>query len=73
VNRLSQALEIAEQVADLYGDIVRWRSDFERFRESNGILTSLRLSLLNQSLWNEFKQRCDPKFIEDFFDSKLGI
>lgn len=69
MNRISQALIVGEQIADLYGDVDRWRSDFEVFRESNGILASLRLSLLNQSLWNEFKQRCDPKFIEDFFDN----
>ena len=67
MNRISNALTVGEQIADLYGEVDRWRSDFERFRESNGILASLRLSLLNQSLWNEFKQRCDPKFIEDFF------
>lgn len=67
MNRIKQALILGEQVADLLGDVNTWRYDFEKFRERNGICDSLRLSLLNQGLWSEFKTRCDSQFLKDYF------
>lgn len=69
MNRIKQALILGEQVADLLGDVDTWRYDFEKFRERNGILDSLRLSLLNQGLWSEFEKRCDPQFLKDYFST----
>ena len=59
MHTVTQALLVAEQLADRHGDSNQFKNDYTLLRENNGILDSLRGALVSQGLWDQFVLLCD--------------
>lgn len=67
MNQLSNALIVAEQLADRHGDIYWFKNDYTLLRQNNGIMESIRQALVNQELWRDFVGVCDPVWLSKYY------
>lgn len=68
MNAVTQAIQVAEDLADRHGDLYKFKNDYLVFREKYGILFSIKGALENQCLWDHFKGQCEP----DWFHRTYG-
>lgn len=67
MNQLSNALIVAEQLADRHGDPYWFKNDYTLLRQNNGIMESIRQALVNQELWRDFVGVCDPVWLSKYY------
>jgi hypothetical protein len=67
MSTIHDAMIVADEIADRYGDHERYRLKFIEARQYNGIMASIRLALLEQNLWDFFEARCTPEVLSRYF------